>query len=193
MSVDRVRDIPNKALANIVTCIEMPEMAVYIRTQRTHMAGAFRMMTHLVEGDWKPSGHDEMREFIGRVVANATRQGIDIVLENPDFVSNHEQGEPAVPAPNSIPTGSRFETSAESYAAGFPDVPEPQWLRADATRMASERGEQLTQEPGRPVTRSGPELSGKVPGAELSPESSRALQESLEEINRSEAGPGSYR
>lgn len=53
-----------------------------------------------------------------------------------------EPGEPAVIPPNSPPTGSRFATSTDSYVAGGMDVPQPEWLKADAERMAREREEQ---------------------------------------------------
>jgi hypothetical protein len=48
-------------------------------------------------------------------------------------------GLPSVPVPNSIPTGSRFGTSTESYAIGVPNLyPTPTWV-AEAVEMARVR------------------------------------------------------
>lgn len=50
---------------------------------------------------------------------------------------------PSVVGPNSVPTGSRFETSTENYAAGSANIEVPAWLRAEAERFAKERAERL--------------------------------------------------
>lgn len=41
---------------------------------------------------------------------------------------------------NSVPTGSRFETSTDNYCDGFPDLPVPDWL-TEATRRMRVLGE----------------------------------------------------
>jgi hypothetical protein len=55
--------------------------------------------------------------------------------------SEHQPGEPEVQGPNSVPTGSRYDTSTENYADGSPNIPEPQWLQDEGIRMTRERGE----------------------------------------------------
>jgi len=45
---------------------------------------------------------------------------------------------PAVMVPNSMPTGSRFGTSTESYAMGLPDSPSPSWV-AEAVQRRRQR------------------------------------------------------
>lgn len=53
-----------------------------------------------------------------------------------------EPGEPAVQPPNDAPTGSRFDTSTETYVSpSQSDVQDPQWLLDEADRMARERGD----------------------------------------------------
>jgi len=66
------------ALASIVTSWEMPGFDISDRTQTTRRIGALEMMKHLVEGDWEPDSGEVMREFIGRVLLNAERQGISV-------------------------------------------------------------------------------------------------------------------
>lgn len=46
---------------------------------------------------------------------------------------------PSVDGPNSAPTGSRVYTFTGNYAAGFPDIPDPQWLLDDAERFRLQR------------------------------------------------------
>jgi hypothetical protein len=41
--------------------------------------------------------------------------------------------------PNSVPTGMRFETSKDSYCDGFPNVPEPEWMKREAKRFLEAR------------------------------------------------------
>lgn len=60
------------------------------------------------------------------------------------MASDHEipaASEPSssVVGPNSVPTGSRYETSTENYAAPFPYVPEPSFITELAERMRRAR------------------------------------------------------
>jgi hypothetical protein len=47
--------------------------------------------------------------------------------------------DPAVQQPNSRPTASEFETSDMNYVAGFPEVPEPDWMMTEADKFAESR------------------------------------------------------
>lgn len=62
-------------------------------------------------------------------------------IEKP-MVDERERVEGAVPevvGPNPIPSGSRFETSTESYAAGFPHREIMSWSVSEAIRIRAER------------------------------------------------------
>lgn len=79
MAVERYKDASSTGLANLVTCFEMPDDSkVSDRTQATRRIGAFNMLAHLAESDLDPSSMDEMGAFLGRVIANAERQGVVI-------------------------------------------------------------------------------------------------------------------
>jgi hypothetical protein len=85
MPTRRIEELPSRVLANMVTCVEMPDDdGVTERTQTTRQIGAYGMMMHLAEGEWEVSFQDEMKEFLGRVVANAARQGIALELPRPE-------------------------------------------------------------------------------------------------------------
>ena len=73
-------ELPDSKLANIITCREMPNADVSARTQATRTIGALNMMVHLAEGEWSPSSREDMGEFLGRIVANAQRQGIEVTV-----------------------------------------------------------------------------------------------------------------
>lgn len=45
----------------------------------------------------------------------------------------------AVEPPNSVPSNGRFATSSQNYAAGFPELDDPEWLEDAADRLAAER------------------------------------------------------
>lgn len=78
MPVQNSDEFNDPALASVVTSWEMPDFDISDRTQATRRIGAFKMMVHLLEGDWKPGSREVMREFLGRVVTNAERQGINV-------------------------------------------------------------------------------------------------------------------
>lgn len=44
----------------------------------------------------------------------------------------------SVPGPNTVPTNGRYESSSDNYAAGYPEIAEPQWLLDVADRMAAQ-------------------------------------------------------
>ena len=75
LNLDEFNDL---ALASVVTSWEMPDFDISDRTQATRRIGALEMMKHLIEGDWEPDSREVMREFLGRVVTNAERQGISV-------------------------------------------------------------------------------------------------------------------
>jgi hypothetical protein len=47
---------------------------------------------------------------------------------------------PEVPGPNSFPTGERYDTSSDSYAAGWPDTPTITESAKKARRAIIEKG-----------------------------------------------------
>jgi hypothetical protein len=49
------------------------------------------MMVHLVTGEWDPSQKPVMQEFLGRVAANAARQGIEISVETHSSASTQTE------------------------------------------------------------------------------------------------------
>jgi hypothetical protein len=78
MSTNRFGDWETNGLASIVTSYEMPDTRTSDRTHAAMMTGALRMMEHLIADDYDPDGHEAMSEFIGRMMANAERQGITV-------------------------------------------------------------------------------------------------------------------
>jgi len=78
MPLPNLGEFNDPALASVVTSWEMPDFDISDRTQATRRIGAFEMMKHLIEGDWQPNSQEAMREFIGRVITNAERQGISV-------------------------------------------------------------------------------------------------------------------
>lgn len=78
MGTERLEEMPSALLANILTCMEMPDSGVTDRTQATRTVGAYNMLVHLAEGEWDPSSREELIEFIGRIVTNAERQGMSM-------------------------------------------------------------------------------------------------------------------
>lgn len=82
MTTRKYEDVSSARIANIVTCIEMPDdSSVSDRTQATRRIGGFNMLVHLAQGELDSSSRDEMGAFLGRVIANAERQGV--VIEVP--------------------------------------------------------------------------------------------------------------
>jgi hypothetical protein len=70
-------------LAHMIDVLFMPDTDVSERVDRTYRTGARKMMEHLMSGELRPQHHnpeqDEfMGEFLGRVIANARRQGFEI-------------------------------------------------------------------------------------------------------------------
>ncbi len=78
MALLNLGEFNDPALAAVVVSWEMPGFDLSDRTQATRRIGALEMMKHLVEGDWEPNNQEVMREFLGRVITNAERNGICI-------------------------------------------------------------------------------------------------------------------
>lgn len=77
MSDERLKIASNYGLSDELACLEMPnDISVSLRTQNTRRIGASIMLEHLLGGEWDQSSREEVREFLGRVLANAERQGI---------------------------------------------------------------------------------------------------------------------
>lgn len=79
----RFRAHGDKALASHITAIIMPDLDVSERTESTYRVGAQIVLSQLAGGDWGSSLGPEfykqlMEEFLGRVVANAERQGFPL-------------------------------------------------------------------------------------------------------------------
>jgi hypothetical protein len=75
---ERAGDTP---LASIFTATMMPDVDVSERTYVAYKSGANRLMHHLIAEDWEHLG-DYDRQLIGvtigRIIANAERQGVPI-------------------------------------------------------------------------------------------------------------------
>jgi len=74
-----IEDYGTSPLASMVTGYLMPDQNVSDRTQRAYEIGACEMMIHLASGEWEleiETGKGLIAEFLGRVIANAERQGV---------------------------------------------------------------------------------------------------------------------
>jgi len=74
-------DATDQAIAVLLTYSIMPPEIASERTQTTHAIGAFIMLEHLAGGEWDLTSKQTapfIQEFLGRVMANARRQGIAI-------------------------------------------------------------------------------------------------------------------
>lgn len=74
MKLERHRD---GAIASMVTASIMPDRGVSARTEATRAAGASVILEHLMGGEWGADDYSKqvVGEFLGRVIANAERQG----------------------------------------------------------------------------------------------------------------------
>jgi hypothetical protein len=80
------KEYDDMTLATAVALALTPELGVSSGAQETCNIGAKHLARHLIAGDWETETENVkslVQEFIGRVVANASRKGIDLELIAP--------------------------------------------------------------------------------------------------------------
>lgn len=88
-----VHEYGPRALSTTVTAMLMPSHEVSKRTETTRRIGAQQIVRHLAAGEWgKLSDSDRaiIGGCLGRMIANAERQGVDVIYPVSEVVDSPE-------------------------------------------------------------------------------------------------------